>query len=133
VPPDRIQSRDPKRICGDNRDASEVPAIEILSTGLSDRRRIVDYSRRVDFVSPSKTMRKGGAMLPPNPMIVGPTVRKSRATQGPSDWVSLASESHRDGIQERIRHAIRAGTIRVGPWPGDSDRVRIIPGPVESP
>jgi hypothetical protein len=72
-------------------------------------------------------------MLPPNPTIVGPTIRESRATRGSSDWVSLASESHRDGIQERIRDEIRAGTIRVGPWPGDPDRVRIIPGPVNSP
>jgi hypothetical protein len=71
-------------------------------------------------------------MLPPNPTIAGLTVKKTRATQGPGDWTSLASESHRDGIQERIRQAIRAGTIRVGPWPGDPERVRIIPGPVES-
>jgi hypothetical protein len=44
-------------------------------------------------------------------------------------WNTLATKSDRDETRERIGQAVRECTIRVMPWPGDPERVRIIPEP----
>jgi hypothetical protein len=49
---------------------------------------------------------------------------------GPSgnpDPASLAANSHRPEVQRVIREAIRRGKVRVVPFPGSPDRVKVIP------
>ena len=66
-------------------------------------------------------------MTPQHPLAAGLIVDRAPAPQPPRNLASLATDSHRDGVREVIRRAIRGGTIRVRPWPGDPERVRIIP------
>jgi hypothetical protein len=67
-------------------------------------------------------------MLPTHLAGSGPTVQRTinrREARGQHD---LEAHSHRDDVRREIRDAIRAGTIRVVPCPGDPERVWIIPG-----
>jgi hypothetical protein len=41
-------------------------------------------------------------------------------------WTDLAADSDYEDVQTQIRHAIHAGSIRVRPWPGHPERVRIM-------
>jgi hypothetical protein len=67
------------------------------------------------------------AMQPSTPNAGGPVIRRASAR----DTTALAADSDRDDVRELIRKAIRSGTIRVAPWPGNPDRVRLIPTPNE--
>jgi hypothetical protein len=59
-----------------------------------------------------------------------PTASRRAIRRSPDRHAAaLAADSHRDDVREQIRHAIRAGTFRVAPWPGEPDRVRLIPRP----
>jgi hypothetical protein len=42
-------------------------------------------------------------------------------------WIDLQSRSRLEDAREQIRSGIRAGTIRVVPQAGDSERIQIIP------
>jgi hypothetical protein len=46
-----------------------------------------------------------------------------------SRWKTLAINSDRDEVREQVRRALRSRMIRVKPWPGDPERVRILPVP----
>jgi hypothetical protein len=65
-------------------------------------------------------------MLSPSPTIHGPPIQQSSDRHEPRDLPTLAAESHREDVQERIRTEIHAGTVRVRPWPGKPDRVEVI-------
>lgn len=70
-------------------------------------------------------------MLPPEPPSDGPETPMPPTTSGERSWKKLAADSDDEDVQEQIRSAIRAGAIRVRPWPGDRERVQIIPVTVE--
>ena len=66
-------------------------------------------------------------MLRMSPSIAGPSIRLSPTRQKAGRWSELAHDSDCEDVQIRIGNAIRAGSIRVRPWPGDPERVRISP------
>lgn len=66
-------------------------------------------------------------MLPPEPPSDGPVTPTPPKPSGARSWRKLAADSDREVVQEQIRNAIRSGEIRVRPWPGDPERVQIIP------
>ena len=65
-------------------------------------------------------------MLRMSPTIAGPSLRPSPMRREAMSWSGLADDSDCEDVQTLIRNAIRAGSIRVRPWPGDPERVRII-------
>jgi hypothetical protein len=62
-------------------------------------------------------------MQPLTPTAAGPVIRRSSNRYA----LTLAADSDRDDVRVLIRRAIRSGTFRVTPWPGNPDRVRLIP------
>jgi hypothetical protein len=72
-------------------------------------------------------------MKPPILTIGGLSSRRSPADRQPRAWSDLEAESHRDDVRERIRDAVRAGTVRVRPCPEDPERVQVIASPLDRP
>jgi hypothetical protein len=52
--------------------------------------------------------------------------RAGLARIDPRDLATLEAESHRSEVQQIIYEGIRRGTIRVQPFPGSDDLVKIV-------
>jgi len=66
-------------------------------------------------------------MRPMSPTITRPGIRPLPRRLDARRWFELAADSNCEDVQRRIRNAIRARSIRVQPWPGTPERVRIVP------
>jgi hypothetical protein len=64
-------------------------------------------------------------MPPVSLMRNAPTIERPPMRRMVRRWSELAADSDLEDVQTQITKAIRAGSIRVRPWPGQPQRVRI--------